>query len=69
MHLYKAIGIHHLEYCMHGGRIPGRTCLKKRQDSNYTHSRACLEINSYEERLKECGLTTLKTGRLRGNKK
>ena len=55
--LYKAIVRPHLEYCIQA-RIPYH-----KEDIN----RLELRDLSYEERLKECGLTTLETRRLRGD--
>ena len=68
--LYKAIVRPHLEYCIQAWR----PCLRKDID-NYAskiESRAIklipgLRHLSYKERLKECGLTTLETRRLRGD--
>ena len=66
--LYKAIVRPHLEYCIQAWR-PYR---KKDIDTLERIQRATkiipeLRDLSYEERLKECGLTTLQTSRLRGD--
>ena len=66
--LYKAIVRPHLEYCIQAWR-PYR---KKDIDTLERIQRATKMIPeprdlSYEERLKECGLTTLETWRLRGD--
>ena len=66
---YKAIVRPHLEYCIQAWR-PYR---KKNIDTHERiHRRATkvipeLRYLSYEDRLKECGLTTLETRRLRGD--
>ena len=76
--LYKAIVMPHLEYCIQAWR----PCCKKDiyiyiiYIYIYTFKRILrratkmipeLRNLSYEERLKECGLTTLETRRLRGD--
>ena len=67
--LYKAIFRSHLEYCIQAWR-PYR---KKDIDTLELMQRRATKIIpelrdlSYEERLKECGLTTLQTRRLRGD--
>ena len=67
--LYKAILRLHLEYC-----IQARRPYRKKDIDTLEHiQRKATKIIpeprdlSYEERLKECGLTTLKTRRLRGD--
>ena len=63
--LYKAIVRPHLEYCIHAWR----SYHKKDIDTLERIQRRATKINpelrdlSYEERLKECGLTTLETRR------
>ena len=66
--LYKAI-VRHLEYCIQAWRpyrkksIDALECLQRRA-TKISHE---LRYLSYEERLNECGLTTLDTKRLRGD--
>ena len=67
--MYKAVVRPHLEYCIQVWR-PYR---KKNIDTHERLQRRATQIIpglrdlSYEERLKECGLTTLETRRLRGD--
>ena len=69
--LYKAIVIPHLEYCIQAWNpyirkdIDRGLCLKKNQ-RRATKLIPGLRDLRYEERLKECGRTTLETRRLRG---
>ena len=68
--LYKAIVRPHLEYCIqawspHLRKDIYTVCLKKIQ-RRATKLIPELRDLTYEERLKECGLTTLDTRRLRG---
>ena len=67
--LYKAIVRHHLEYYIQAWRP---YCSKdidmlERIQRRKTNIIPELRDLSYEERLKECGLTTLETRRLRGD--
>ena len=67
--LYKAIVRPHLEYCIQTWRpyrkedIYTLKCIQRR----VTKIIPQLRYVSYEERLTECGLTTLETRRLRGD--
>ena len=66
--LYKAIVRPHLEYCIHAWNPH----LRKDVDILEKTQRATklipgLSDLTYEERLKECGITTLETRRLRGD--
>ena len=69
MPLYKAIVRPHLEYCIQAWRpyrkkdIDTLECIHRRTTKMIPELRDL----SYEERLKECGLTTLETWRLRGD--
>ena len=67
--LYKAIVRPHLEYCI---QACNRYIRKDVDMLEQIHMRATklipgLRYLTYEERLKECGLTTLETRRLRGD--
>ena len=63
--LYKAIVRPHLEYCIYGGRISEKTDMLEKIQRRATKLIPGLRDLRYEERLKECGLTTLETRRLR----
>ena len=67
--LYKAIVRPHLEYCIHAWNPHLRKdvdMLEKLQ-RGATKLSPELRVLTYEERLKECGLTTLDTRRVRGD--
>ena len=64
--LYKAIVRPHLEYCIHSWRPYRKKAVDtlKRIQRRATNMIPELRDLSYEERLKECGLTTLETRQL-----
>ena len=68
--LYKAIVIPHLEYCIQAWSSYLRKdidMLEKKIQMRATKLIPGLRDLRYEERLKECGLTTLETRRVRGD--
>ena len=67
--LHKAIVRPHLEYCIQAWRPFRKKDIDalKRIQRRATKMIPELRDLSYEDRLKECGLTTLKTRRLRGD--
>ena len=64
--LYKAIVLPHLEYCIQAHHKKDIVTLERIQ-RRATKIIPELRDLSYEERLKDCGLTTLETRRLRGD--
>ena len=67
--LYKAIVRPHLEYCIHAWSTYLRKYIDMLEKIQRRASKLVpgLRYIRYEERLKECGLTTLETQRLRGD--
>ena len=66
--LYKAIVRPHLEYCIQAWRPYGKNDIDRREiiQSGATQNIPELRDLRCEERLKECGLITVETRRLRG---
>ena len=69
MPLYKAIVRTHFEYCIHVYKPYGKKDIDTLERIQMIATKMIPELRdlSYEERLKECGLTTLETRNLRGN--
>ena len=69
IHLYKAIVRPHLEYCIQVWRPYRKKDIDTLECIEWGATKIIPELRdlSYEECLKECGLTTLETRRLRGD--
>ena len=65
--LYKAIVRTHLKCCIQAWRPYRKKDIDPLKQRRATKIIPELRDLNYEERLKECGLTTLETKRLRGN--
>ena len=67
--LYKAIVRPHLEYCIHAWRPYRKKDIDKHERIQRRATKMFPELRdlSYESRLLQCGLTTQKTRRLRGD--
>ena len=67
--MYKALVRHHLEYCIQAWWQYRKKDIDTRERIQRRAAKISPELRdlSYEERLKECGLTTLETRTLRGD--
>ncbi len=69
INLYKQLVRPHLEYCIQAWRPYLKQDIEKLEKIQHRATKCIPKLKhlSYEERLKECGLTTLETRRMRGD--